>query len=400
MTVLQNSLLALVLFVLQPTFIVGLALVFVSKSRRFKYSRTQLRASIYKDHYELKRFFLWGAASGLVLSLVSFLAGMPVSLDWILAYQLITILLMGLGYRFVHPVFTFTLSALGIAAAGYFFSVEEAVSSVLGQWESPFLRAEPLTFEGLQPILALTLLLLLSTVLTLHVVRINQFTPRFLKTKRGKLVARYRMTPLWLVPLVVVVPGETFTQLFDWWPVFSVGTQTYSFLMIPVLLGFRYTVQAQMPTQAKNALVRDFLVLAGGGVLFFALSFWLPALAAAGLLLLLAGGVLVLYRHRLRERKWTFRFGPAEEGLRVVAVRPGGPAEKMGIEIGDTLMESNQIKLKEAKDFNESLFSSKSYCKLKVRRIDGELVMVERALYEDDPHDLGLILLEQIDTVR
>ncbi|EXJ23580.1 Cell division topological determinant MinJ [Alkalibacterium sp. AK22] len=400
MTVLQNSLLALILFVLQPTFIIGLVLVFVLKSRRFTYSRNQLRASIYKDHYELKRFFLWGAASGLVLSLVSFLVGVPVSLDWILAYQLTTLLLMGLGYRFIHPIFTFTLSAFGVAVAGYFFPVEDIVQSVLVEWDSPFLQSDSLTFEGLQPIFVLTLLLLLSTVLTLHVVKIHQFTPRFLKTKRGKLVARYRMTPLWLVPLVVVVPGDTFTRLFDWWPVFSIGTETYSFLLIPVLLGFRYTVQAQMPTQAKNALVRDFLFLAGAGVLFFALSFWLPIFAAAGLLLLLAGGVFVLYRHRLRERQWTFRFGPAEEGLRVVAVRPESPAEKMGIEIGDTLIESNQVTLYSANDFTESLFSSKSYCKLKVRRIDGELIMVERALYEDDPHDLGLILLEQIETIR
>ncbi|MCC5896210.1 MAG: PDZ domain-containing protein [Alkalibacterium sp.] len=396
MTVLQNGLLALLLFILQPTFLVGTALVFIAKSRRFKYARNQLRASIYKDHYELKRFFLWGIIPGIVISLVSFIAGLPVSIDWIISYHVVTILLLGFGYRFIHPVFTFSLSALMALFMGQFISFDERIRTILNQWNSPFVQGDSLSYQSLQPILVLTILLLLSTILTLHISKLNQFTPRFLKTKRGKLVARYRMTPLWLVPLVVVVPGDTFTQLFDWWPVFTIGSQSYSFLIIPVLLGFRYTVQAQMPTQAKNALLRDFLILAVIGVAVFGLTFWQVEIAAIGLLILLAGGIVVLYRHRLRERKWSFRFGPAEEGLRVVAVRPDSPAEKMDIEIGDVIMESNQRKLDTAEDFTESLYSSRSYIKLKVKRIDGELVITETALYENDAHDLGLVLLEEI----
>lgn len=400
MTVLQNSLLAIVLFILQPTFLAGIALVFLAKSRRFKYSRAQLRASIYKDHYELRRFFFWGIIPGIAISLVSFLAGLPVSIDWIISYHIITILLLGFGYRFIHPVFTFTLSALAALVIGQFVSLDERLSSILNQWNSPFVQTDSLSFQSMQPVLVLTILLLLSTILTLHISKLNQFTPRFMKTKRGKLVARYRMTPLWLVPLVVIVPGETFTQLFDWWPVFSIGSQSYSFLIIPVLLGFRYTVQAQMPTQAKNALLRDFLILAVISVAIFGFTFWKAEIAVLGLLVLLVGGIVVLYRHRLRERQWSFRFGPAEEGLRVVAVRPDSPAEKMDIEIGDVIMESNQRKLETAEDFTESLYSSRSYIKLKVKRIDGELVITETALYENDAHDLGMVLLEDIQLIN
>lgn len=400
MTVLQNTLLAIVLFIFQPTFLLGTALVFISKSRRFKYARTQLRTTIYKDHFELKRFFLWGIIPGIIISLVSFLAGLPVSIDWIISYQLVTIVLFGFGYRFIHPVFTFSLSALAAVLIGQVISVDERISSILNQWNSPFVQGESLSYQGLQPILALTILILLSTILTLHISKLNQFTPRFLKTKRGKLVARYRMTPLWLIPLVVVVPGDTFTRVFDWWPVFTIGSQSYSFLIIPVLVGFRYTVQAQMPTQAKNALLKDFLMLAVVAVAVFGLTFWQVEIAAAGLLILLIGGIIVLYRHRLRERKWSFRFGPAEEGLRVVAVRPDSPAEKMDIEIGDVILESNQRKLETAEDFTESFYSTRSYCKLKVKRIDGELVITETALYENDPHDLGLVLLEEIELFK
>lgn len=400
MTIFQNALLAIALYILQPTFIIGVLLLYLSVNRRFSYSRRQLRTSIYKERYEYKRFFLWGLFPGIILSLVSVIAGLPVTLDWIIAYQIVTLLLLGFGFRFIHPLFSFPLSALGLIVLGQFFPYDESVSTMLDMWHSPFAGNELLTFQGMRSIFVLAVLILLSTILTLHLGKMNQLTPRFLKTKRGKLVARYRMTPFWLLPLVVIVPGDTFTRLFSWWPVFTLGSQSYSFLFVPVLLGFRYTVQAQMPTQAKNMILKDFLFLGALSAALFALSFWQIEFAAAGLLVLLIGGTLVLYRHRIRERKWDFCFGPAEEGLRVVAVKPDSPAEKMGLDIGDVLLEANQMTLSTVENLTESLFLNRTYCKLKVRRIDGELVMTETTIYEDDAHDLGLIVLEEIDVVK
>jgi len=397
MTVLQNSLLALLLFFIQPTFLAGLALTFLSKSRRYRYTRKQLRAAIYKENFEMKRFLLWGLIPGLILSVLSVLIGLPVTLDWIILYNIISILFLGFGYRFIHPIFTFSASAILLMLYQLFLSQDSLFLPITTLWESPFLEGSPETaFEGGQVILILTLLLLVSSILTMHIGKLTQFIPNFLKTKRGKLVARYRMNPLWMVPLLVIVPGDTFTQLFSWWPVFSIGNQTFSFLILPVLVGFRYTVQAQMPTQAKQALLKDFVALSVVGIIIFALSFWVIELAAVGLLVLFLGGGYVLYRHRLRERTWTFRFGPEQEGLKVVAVRPGSPADKMNIEIGDTLLECNQVKLNDSEDFVESLFNNRAYCKLKIKRVDGELVMTETAIYEDDPHDLGLMTLEDI----
>lgn len=400
MTVIQNILLALMLFIIQPTFLVGLALIFLSKSRRYKYTRRQLRAAIYKENFELKRFFLWGLLPGLILSILSVAIGLPVTIDWIIAYHIVTLLSLGLGYRFIHPIFTFSGSALLLFIYSRFVSAESVFAPILNRWNSPFVQEEAVGYEALQIVFILTLLILLSTVLTMHIGQLKQFIPRFLKTKRGKLVARYRMNPLWLIPLVVIIPGETFTQLFNWWPVFSIGNQTYSFLVVPVLLGFRYTVQAQIPTQAKNALLKDLLTLGIIGIVLFALTFWRVQAAAVGLGFLMVGGVYVLYRHRLRERKWTFRFGPDQDGLRVVAVRPGTPADKMNLEIGDVLLESHNVKLTTSEDLVESLFHNRAYSKLKVKRIDGELIMVETAIYEDDPHDLGLITLESISLVN
>lgn len=396
MTLFQNILLALILFLLQPTFIIGVILAMLAKIRRFKYSRNKLRVTIHKENFEIKRFFTWGIAPGIIISLLSVFIGMPVTIDWIIIYQVITILFLGLGYRFIHPVFTFSASGLTVLALNMFVTDTSLFGRILDQWNSPIVSQTTSTYASIQIIYMFTLFILFSTIAVLYKGNLNQFIPRFLKTKRGKLVARYRMTPLWLMPLVVVVPGDTFTALFDWWPVFSVGNQTFSFLIVPVLLGFRYTVQAQLPIKAKQAMLRDFSILSLVSVLVFGLTFWLEFLSAVGLFFLFAGGVYVLYRHRIRERKWAFKFGPDQDGLRVVAVRPNSPAERMSLEVGDVLVESNQMVLTSAEDLTESLFNNRSYSKLKVKRLDGELIMTETPIYEEDAHDLGLVTLEDI----
>lgn len=400
MTIVENILLALILYIIQPTFIIGVLLLFLTTNRRIAYSRSQLRTSIYKERYEYKRFFFWGLIPGALISALSVIAGLTVTIDWLIAYQIVTLLLLGFGFRFIHPMFTFSISAISLLVLGQFVSYQEPLFNTLNLWNSPFSAEDRLSFLGLQPIFVLSVLIVLSTILTLHLGKMSQFTPRFLKTKRGMLVARYRMTPFWILPLIVIVPGTTFTQLFDWWPVFSIGSQSYSFLFIPVLIGFRYTVQAQMPTQAKNNILKDFIYLGFLSVVLFALTFWRIEFAIAALVILPAGGIFALYRHRLRERKWNFRFGPAEEGLRVVAVKPESPAEKMALEIGDVILEANQVKLSSIEDLTESLFMNRTYCKLKIKRIDGELVMAETTIYEDDAHDLGLIVLEEIQPVK
>jgi hypothetical protein len=397
MNLLQNLLAAVLLFFIQPTFIVGLLLAIFSRNQRVSYARSQLRAAIYKENYELKRFLLWGLIPGLLVSGVSILAGLPVTLEWIALYQVVTLVFLGLGYRFVHPIFTFTASGVGLLIAYHF---DWTLSSILGPTMEGYSLAENNWETALQLnqiILIMALLLLLSTIITLQLGDLTKFTPRFLQTKRGKLVARYRMKPFWLVPLLVIIPGESFGALFEWWPVFSIGNQTFSFFLLPVLLGFRYTVQAQLPSQAKDRLLKEFVWLAGLGIALFAATFWEAIVAPIALGVLFIGGFSVLYRHRKREQRWSFQFGPAEQGLRVVGIRPNSPVEKMGLDIGDTILDCNDYELHDAEEFYEALSSNRAYCKLRIRRKDGELVLTETAIYDDDPHDLGVITLEEIE---
>lgn len=393
--VFRNLFAAIGLFFIQPTFLVGLGIAVWSSQRRIRYERQLMRTAVYRDSVEIVRYLVWGIPIGLILSLVSVLIGMPLTLDWILVYQIITLLSLGLGYRFVHPMFTFSLTSL-LMVASAFFLPEGTFSFIPSNWFSPLMTGSENALTLTQSVLALAGVLLLSSIIQLPRSVKNRFSPRFLVTNRGKVVARYRITPFWVVPLLLVVPGESFGALWEWWPVFSIGNQTFSFFLLPVLVGFRYTVQAQMPVEATYKIAKEYLWIFAGAVLAFAASFWFAHAAWIGLLILLIGGFFVLYRHRLREREWNFQFAPTEEGVRVVAVRLGTPADKMELEIGDTIMTVNNVDVSDAEDYYEALAQNRVYCHLRIKRADGEIRLAETAIYEDSPHDLGVVILSDV----
>src|SRR5699024_964661 len=104
-------------------------------------------------------------------------------------------------------------------------------------------------------------------------------------------------------------------------------------------------------------------------------------------------GIVVLYRHRSRENLWNFRYGPADEGLRVIAVRPDSPAERLNLSIDDVIMNINNQEVDSKIKFDEIIAYNRSYIKMRIQRKDGEIVISETPLYDDDYNNLGLLVL-------
>ena len=234
---------------------------------------------------------------------------------------------------------------------------------------------------------------LVATIAYLLFQKKRNLSPRFSKTNRGKKIATYPLTPFALMPLVMVIPGQAFTELFNWWPVFSIGNETYSFFVLPLLIGFRYTVQSQVAKEATKKIAKELIFVALLGLLFMISSFWIPLLSIGGLAAVFLGGVLVLLRHYLREKKGQRLYAPADQGLKIIGIRPDTPAEKMNLQIGETVLYCNEILIETEDDFYRALAKNSVYCHLKVNDINGEPRLTETALYADDPHGLGVVFL-------
>ncbi|WP_027108858.1 PDZ domain-containing protein [Lacticigenium naphthae] len=394
-----NILTAIGLFFIQPTFIVGIVLAILSAQRRLKYERLTMRTAIFREYREVRLFLMGGLVAGLVGSLIALGIGMPFTLDWIILFQIINILLLGMGYRFIHPLFSFSLTTLILASATYLIE-PNSLQFIATSWFSPINQGMATLFTLGQSTGILTLVFLLFSLMILKKVASQNYTPHFRSSKRGKIIANYQMKPFWLIPLLLVVPGESFGALFDWWPVFSIGNETFSFFFLPILAGFRYTAQAQHPIEATDKIIKELIPTALISGALLVASYWMPILSLvnAGVVFLLT--FIIFYRHRLREREWSFRFGPPEEGVKVIAIRPDTPAAKMGLQIGDTIVVCNNQKVYDADSLYQALSQTSVYCHLKIKQADGELRLAETAVYDDAPHDMGIVTLSQITIPR
>lgn len=388
----RNIFSAVLLFFIQPTFLIGAMAAINLAVRRKKQERKLFRVAINKDNHEVFQFFTSGLIPGAIGSLLLVGAGVPITIEMIIFYQFFALLGLLAGLRFYHPMFTIPLSALAIIGIDR-FGIADLLPNTITNWYQEFTQIEWLNAQLIQNVLMLAIFSLLATIAYLFSHKETSFSPRFNKTKRGKKIATYRLTPFWLMPLVLIIPGEAFTELFDWWPVFSIGNESYSFFVLPILNGLRYTVQSQVPKEATGKIAKELFFVALIGLICVIGSFWEPLLSIGGLAVLFLGGIIVLLRHYTREKNSPRLYAPADQGLKIIGIRPDTPAEKMKLQVGETVTECNEIPIETEDDFYEALAKNSVYCHLKVKDINGEPRLTETALYADDPHGLGVVFL-------
>lgn len=392
-----NILWAILLYFLQPVFIIGLLYTIFNRNKRVKYSRKNFRVNFNRTNFELKDFFIKGLLPGILVSILSLVLGVPLTIEWYLIYQIVAILFLLIGgSRFIHPIFTFSMTSILMYAANLFqFDLNF-------QWLQPVINENLfiINFELnslpslLVNVLLFTSLILLITTFVMSRDNENKIFPILGSSKRGKTIALYPNKSLWVLPMLIVVPGEVIEPFADWWPLLNIGGERFALLILPVLIGLHYTVSTQLLNEATSIIQKEFRWLSLVGLLGVVLTYFYPILSVVVTGLLLIIGLFILYRHRKRENLWTFRYGPADEGLRVIAVRPDSPAERLNLSIGDIIMDMNDKTMNSREEFNEMLAYNRSYIKMRIKRKDGEIVIAETPLYDDDYNNLGLLILE------
>lgn len=393
-----NILWSVVFFFVQPLFIIGWFYALYNYRKRVTYTRKTYRMNFNKRNFELRDYLTKGIIPGILASVLAIGIGIPLTIEWYFVYQVVTILLLLIGgSRFIQPVFTFSLSALAL------YGLNEFNLSFPTEWFKAVVPENSIrlseTFND-SPELFRNLLLIAVFILFISTFFMNKkkeenLYPVIRPTKRGKNIAQYLSNSLWALPLVVLVPGEIIESTISWWPLLTINNNEYAILVLPLLVGFHFTLSSQTLKEATTRLQKEFRYLAIFGLLLFGISYFVPLFSRIAVVILLIGGLFVLIRHRRRENMWTFRYGPADEGLRVIAVREDSPAERLDLSIGDILLEMNDHPLTDTAEYNQVLAHNRSYIKVRVRRFDGEIVFAETPLYDDDYNNLGLLLLEK-----
>jgi len=324
-----------------------------------------------------------GLAAGFALSLVGMGAGAALNGE--------TLMFVWIGMG-VLALFQLRYVCLAYAAGAI------GLLQYAAEWTG-FGVAEGPAAEALRMLYAIDVPALLFIAGLLHIaegllVRLQSKTltiPLFLQGKRGKPMGAYAIAGVWPIPLLWLVPSSDGGFALPWAPLFGGDAVAWSFLAFPVLIGFSDRTAAYWP-EAKAKFSGNLIMLYGAMIAGLAVCaiYWPPvvAIASAAAFLLHEG---LLWIGRSRERGKEPLYSQDSTGVKVLAVLPGTPAAELGLQAGEVIKKVNGAVVRNKEELHAALQLQSAYCKLEVVNREGHLKFLQRARYQGEHYQLGLI---------
>lgn len=370
---------------LNPIIYYSIILAFISGVSRVKRERHDFHIRVFDPFHELRFLFPAGLLIGLCLSILTISSGFTITYSIISILILTTIVLTLLGhFRFLSPAFT-----IGLAFTFILLAKEL-------QWDVPILakNIQNTTTANLSGIIVILGLLLVIEGIQMIRNGSKQVSPKLRQSRRGLTVGAHQAKRIWLIPILCFLPTGPLTAPFEWWPTFDFGTQSYSLVLVPFLLGFQQQIQSTLPQLAVKRLGNQVIWLGIGITAMAVGGMWISLLSIIAVAIAIIGRGWLSYQHRVRENSTPYYFIPQKSGLMVLAVIPGSPAEKMSLQTGETIHKCNGQAVQNKEEFYKAIQKNAAYCKLEILDVKGEIRFVQGALFEGDHHELGILTVE------
>ncbi|MFC4601635.1 PDZ domain-containing protein [Cohnella hongkongensis] len=215
--------------------------------------------------------------------------------------------------------------------------------------------------------------------------------PLFLQGKRGKPMGAYALSGVWPVPLLWLVPASGGGFALPWTPLFGGAADAWSLLAFPVLIGFSDRTASYWPEHKARAS-GNLLMLYGAILSGLAISaeFFSPLIAVASAAAFLLHEAL-LWIGRMREAGRDPLYSQDGTGVKVLAVLPGTPAAELGLQAGERIRKVNGAVVRNKEELHAALQLQSAYCKLEVLNREGHVKFLQRARYQGEHYQLGLI---------
>jgi hypothetical protein len=371
---------------LHPALYIGVILSLVIGYLRVRRERGAFNIRVFRSSQELRYVFPRGLLLGLVISLLTLGSGLVLPTAAILLIGAFTTLFaLILQIKFLSPAYTLGLAFLAVI---FLFGLDVN----LPVWKEFFTEFEQPIYPA---IIVLLGLLLIAEGLLIVKNAIKTPSPHIILSKRGQMVGVFKSNRVWMVPLFILIPGGELAPPFDWYPVFSIGEETVTPLLVPFLLGFSQTVQGSLPEQAISKQGRLVIFL---GIFITALALaghWYPTISILAAVLAIFGRHWISYYTKKTDRKMPFYFSQSKLGVRILSVIPGSPAGKMGLEKGEVITKTNGQTVWTEREFYNALQKNRAHCKLEVIGNNDQIRFVQRALFEGEHHELGIIFIDE-----
>ena len=349
---------------------------------RVKRERKNFHTRTFDAYFELRQLFPIGLILGLVLTIVTLMIGLTLPFAAILLIAVFTILWsLTTNIRLMSPVYT-------VGAA--FFAITLITEY---EWTLPLFNE---TFQDLEEKVYPSLVILMALLLISEGILITKnagkgTSPKLVKSKRGQNVGAHEVKRFWLLPMFLLIPGEALTLPFDWWPVFTIGAESYSLILVPFAIGFNQQIQGMLPKQSIQLQGRRVTTFGIMILILSVIGYWYPLISIGVAAFAIIGRELISLMQRLKDDNLPFYFSKKNNGLMIIGIIPESPADKMGLQVGELMSKVNGVKILDEQVFYEALQKNRAHCKLEVLDINGEVRFVQRALYEGDHYELGIL---------
>lgn len=218
-------------------------------------------------------------------------------------------------------------------------------------------------------------------------------SPIYMNGKRGRLVGAYQLQKFWLLPVLTVIPVSEGLAMPSWWPFLLAGAgTTFTFMVFPAIVGYADLAMTSLPEAKAHRSARSLLFYS---LLLMGFAFVAKIGPGMGIL----GGLFALFGHealiqfsRWKEANQPPIFVQLGQGAVVLAVLPDTPAEKLGIQKGDVILKVNGVEISNSEELYPALQVNSAFCKMEVRNVEGHIKYLQRAVYQGEHHQMGLIL--------
>ncbi|MFT4417020.1 PDZ domain-containing protein [Fredinandcohnia humi] len=370
---------------LHPLFylLIGFAVLF--GFLRVKRERRAFHIRVYDIFHELRTLLPNGLVAGLLVSIVTIGAGVVIPFGTIVLIVAVTILVsLPLKARLLSPAYILGLTFFGTIFLSTLSINDGFMGSIVADLKATNLPAVAIL---------LGMLVLAEGILILKRGHIGT-SPDLLKSKRGLPVGAQISQKLWMVPVFLLIPGDVLTTQYEWWPVFTVSGESYSLVLVPFGIGFYQKVTSMLPAKSIRVVGQRVIFL---GVLVTGLaiaSIWYPVTAIIAASFALVFRELISLQHRILDDSGSFFFSKRNQGLLVLGIIPKSPADKMQISVGETIAKVNGVQVKTVYEFYQALQKNRAFCKLDVLDVNNEVRYVQRALYDGEHHELGILFVD------
>ncbi len=373
-------------FFVNPVLYIALLAAVLLGYYRVKKERRIFRIRIVYGLTEFKRLLKDGWLYALVFSVLFAGIGLVVPMDWLIALSIVSILLMATTF---YQAGSFVY--LAAAAVGLSWLVNANGWSLnFGLFE---FEGTAFAYEWLVPVALIAGALVFAEGKMINKAAADAASPRLHKSGRGLKAAAYLSKRLWLLPILLVVPGTVIDSYAPYWPQLPIGETSFSLILFPFVFGFLGRSQRTLPVYLYP-LVGKAVSTLGIGIIVVGLAalLWQP-LAAVALAAGVIGRIAITIHFALKERSGNYAVTPQSQGVMIVDVLPGSPADKMGLLRGEVIRKVNGIAISNESELYEAIQVNAAHCRLEVLDHNLEVRLRQHVIFRHDHHRLGLLVV-------